>query len=266
MDELLKEAKKIPVTASLCVATLAVTLPPILQIVSPYPFFFSVPAITKGFQVWRLITPFFFGSSGLPLVFDLFMLYRDSLSIEQNHFGTRPASYAWAIMLINLGILALSYPLRAVVFFRPMLLAIVYLNTRLNPGGQVSLFGMITVPAQYFPWLLLIMDGAQGGIPYLMQSATGIISAHTVHTLLLSRPNHPLAEPPSFMKRLMNPNAGVAQGGIRLGGVTAFAPSRNNAIPNRNGNTSTATSGSGNSSSGSGITGHRWPGSGNRLG
>lgn len=29
-------------------------------------------------EIWRLITPFFYGGSGIPLVFDVFLLYRNA--------------------------------------------------------------------------------------------------------------------------------------------------------------------------------------------
>ncbi|OSD08771.1 hypothetical protein PYCCODRAFT_1356851 [Trametes coccinea BRFM310] len=69
------EIRKIPpVTRFLCGASLGVTLPVMLQIVSPYKVIFVKELVTRRYEVWRAFTSFFLGSSGINFIFDFVML------------------------------------------------------------------------------------------------------------------------------------------------------------------------------------------------
>ncbi len=116
------EIRKIPpVTRYLVGGTLAITLPILLKLVSIYPIVrqpvspslaaspiygiirllislvavqvFIPRAITKDWEIWRLVTGFGFGGSGIGLLFDTFLLYRNSVDLEERHFQGRTASY-----------------------------------------------------------------------------------------------------------------------------------------------------------------------------
>ncbi|KAI0371279.1 hypothetical protein BV20DRAFT_1035297 [Pilatotrama ljubarskyi] len=69
------EIRKIPpVTRFLCASKLAVSLPVMLQIVSPYAVVFVKELVTRKYEIWRVFTSFFFGSSGINFIFDFVML------------------------------------------------------------------------------------------------------------------------------------------------------------------------------------------------
>lgn len=55
---------------------------------------FIPSAITKDWEIWRLVTGFGFGGSGIGLLFDTFLLYRNSVDLEERHFQGRTASYS----------------------------------------------------------------------------------------------------------------------------------------------------------------------------
>jgi hypothetical protein len=56
------EIQKIPpVTRFLCGSTLAVSLPVMLQVVSPYKIVFVREFVTSNFEIWRPLTSFFLG-------------------------------------------------------------------------------------------------------------------------------------------------------------------------------------------------------------
>ena len=55
---------------------------------------FIPSAITKNWEIWRLVTGFGFGGSGIGLLFDTFLLYRNSVDLEERHFQGRTASYS----------------------------------------------------------------------------------------------------------------------------------------------------------------------------
>lgn len=207
----MEEINKIPpVTRALLAGTLGVTLPTLVHLVNPYVFLLWWPAVTRQWQVWRPITAFFFGGSGLQLVFDVFLLFRNSTDLELNTFARQTTDYAWALFLINTVILATNYPLRSPVLFRPMMMAIVYLWARANPHSSMSFFGLINTPARYVPYAYLFIDLVQGGMPIAIQSATGLMAAHIYYflkTVLPATnggrgPNY-LPPPPSFLRNLL---------------------------------------------------------------
>ncbi|KAI0827163.1 hypothetical protein BC628DRAFT_1409940 [Trametes gibbosa] len=69
------EIRKIPpVTRFLCASSLAVTLPVLLQILPIYKVLFVKEYVTKKFEIWRVFTSFFLGSSGINFIFDIAML------------------------------------------------------------------------------------------------------------------------------------------------------------------------------------------------
>ncbi|KAH9887200.1 hypothetical protein C8Q73DRAFT_656932 [Cubamyces lactineus] len=69
------EIRKIPpVTRFLCAASLAVTVPVLLQLVHPYKIVFVKEFVTQKFEIWRIFTSFFMGSSGINFIFDFAML------------------------------------------------------------------------------------------------------------------------------------------------------------------------------------------------
>ncbi|KAN0060079.1 hypothetical protein ACQY0O_008052 [Thecaphora frezii] len=173
------EIRKIPpVTRALLGATGAVTLPCLLAIMSPYRIALIWPLVTRNYQLHRILTSFFYGGSGIAFLFDAFLLFRNSSDLELSHFSRRTADYAWCLIVTSLAILATNYPLQSPVLFSPMLNALTYLWSRTNPDGRVSFFGFITIPAPWLPYAYLLLDLIRGGTGLMMQSATGLISAH----------------------------------------------------------------------------------------
>ncbi|KAF8583840.1 DER1-domain-containing protein [Ramaria rubella] len=218
------EIRKIPpVTRFFAGSSLAVTLPIMLQLVSVYKVVYHYTLVFKGFEVWRLWTSFFFGGSGINFLFDFIMLYRTSDALETHHYTGRSADYAWQAMLSCLTLLVLNQPLGTFIHQRPFLLTLVYLSSRLSPHTPFSLFGLITIPAMYWPFVMLAMDGIMGGKQMLAQSLTGAIVGHGWWFLLwrdttgytLSQKYVPaqrssLGRAPEWLKRLMQPPAAPA--------------------------------------------------------
>ncbi|SCV72052.1 BQ2448_4746 [Microbotryum intermedium] len=192
MDEILKIP---PVTRTIVGGVLAVTLPCLLQLLSPYKVIYVQALVFKKFQLWRLFTSFLYGGSGLPLLFDTFMLFRGLNDLEENHFQRRTADFVWALIIIAGGVLGTNSPLRSMVFFRPFLLAVTHLWAQTNaqnrcvikPSSQVSLFGIINLPAPYFPFALILLDLVQAGPSLAIQSATGVVAAHVYYFLTVVR-------------------------------------------------------------------------------
>ena len=71
-----------PVTRTVLAGVAAVTLPPMLALVSPYQLIFYWPAIRHKFQLWRLVTPFLYAGSGISALFNCFFLFRTANDLE----------------------------------------------------------------------------------------------------------------------------------------------------------------------------------------
>ncbi|KAI0634838.1 DER1-domain-containing protein [Trametes polyzona] len=174
------EIRKIPpVTRFLCASSLAVTVPVLLQVLPVYKVVFMKEYVTRRFEVWRVFTSFFLGSSGINFIFDLAMLYRNSNELESTHYPHRSADYAWQLFLSGLAILGLNIPLGTYVHTRALLLALTYVSSRLAPpGSQTSFFGLITFPIVYLPYMLVGLDLLMGGPGAAAISVSGAVVGH----------------------------------------------------------------------------------------
>ena len=178
------EIRKIPpVTRYMLGATGAVTLPCILAITSPWRFALSWQLVIYKFHVHRVFTSFFYGGSGLKLLFDVFLLYRNSSDLELNHFGRRTADYTWSLLVMGTLILAANYPLGAPIFFTPLLNALVYVWARANPTSSVSFFGMVNCPSRWLPYVYIGLDLLQGGPGAAIVSSTGLLAGYAYWVL-----------------------------------------------------------------------------------
>jgi len=252
---LMDEIRKIPpVTRTLVGSTVVVSIPVMLQLVSPYKILF-VWKLVKGGQLWRIPTSFFFGGTGFGFIFDLVMLYRSSNTLESVWYSRRSADYAWQLTLACTAILGLNIPLNTYVHYRALLSCITYLGSRLNPDAMVSILGLLTVKAIYFPFALLAMDLIQAGPQAAMVSLTGVMVGHLWYILEWQErgPTRPgggrgavLGSAPGWLQRLLGRESEPAGGDARPYG-SAFNP---------RGTTSANVSAAG---------GHSW-GRGQRLG
>jgi Derlin-2/3 len=57
----------------------------------------------------------------------------------------------------------LNQPLSTFILHRPLLLTLTYLSSRLHPNALFSLFGLLTIEAKWWPYVLVAMDGVMGG-------------------------------------------------------------------------------------------------------
>jgi len=244
------EIRKIPpVTRFLCGSSLVVSAPVMLEVVSPYTVIFVKELVTRRYEIWRVFTSFFLGSSGINYIFDLVMLYRNSNQLETTYYAHLSADYAWQLLFSGLAILAMNIPLRSMVHARPLLLAITYVSSRLAPPGtQTSFFGLITFPIMYLPFSLIFLDLLTGGRAAAAASISGAVVGHlwwwgVWDSGLLRR----LGKAPVWMKNLVGDSDGPppGTGGPTVGGVHVVPPRRMREE--------------------STTTGYRW-GSGHRLG
>ena len=73
----------------------------------------------------------------------------------------------------------MCYPLNSFVHTRPLLIALTYLSSQLSPPGtQSSIFGLITIPVAYYPYLMVGMDLVMGGPAGAASGVVGLIVGH----------------------------------------------------------------------------------------
>ncbi|KAG6845062.1 hypothetical protein H0H87_001124 [Tephrocybe sp. NHM501043] len=158
-------------------------------------------------------------------------------------------------------------PLKGMVFFHPLLVALVYLSSSLAPlGSQTSLMGLITFPVKYLPYSIIGMDLLMGGPGYAAQAVAGAVVGHFWWWGVWgSQPGsrggvlQAYASAPMWIRNLVGegnaPPPPPGQAAANVGGGVHIVPPRR---PLGTGSASTA-------GGSSGSTGYNW-GSGRTLG
>ncbi|XVF88650.1 hypothetical protein PTKIN_Ptkin19aG0067900 [Pterospermum kingtungense] len=184
--------------------------------------------VFKHFQVWRLITTFFFlGKFSINFGIRLLMIARYGVQLEKGPFERRTADFLWMMIFGALSLLVLS----AIPIFQASFLGIslvfmlVYVWSREFPNAQISIYGLVTLKAFYLPWAMLALDVIFGSplIPDLL----GIIAGHLYYFLTVL---HPLATGKVILKTPMWVHKLVARWRI---GAPAQTSSRAAAQPDR---------------------------------
>ncbi|GAA5843630.1 hypothetical protein JCM9279_000813 [Rhodotorula babjevae] len=194
-----------PFTRTVVLGVLATTLPVILQLVSPYSVAFVPHRIAQNWELQRLVLPFLFGGGGIQLVFSLIMLYRSLKELEEGHFAMRLADMTWAFILICAGIIGLNTPLQNPWLYSAFQLAVVHLWAQVNSTNQVNLYGILTLPAPYFPFAMLGMDLLNGGPSVVLRSFTGMVAAHAYYFIAVIYPRQNNNQLPALLSSLLTP-------------------------------------------------------------
>ncbi|TNY23589.1 Der1-like family-domain-containing protein [Rhodotorula diobovata] len=202
MDEIRKVP---PFTRTVVLGVILTTLPVILHLVSPYAVAFVPHRVANNWELHRLVLPFLFGGGGIQLVFSLIMLFRSLKELEEGHFASRLADMTWAFVLICAGIIGLNTPLQNPWLFAPFNLAIIHLWAQTNAMHQVNLYGILTLPAPYFPWAMLAMDLLQGGPGAALRSFTGMVAAHAYFFAAVIYPRQNNNRLPALVSSLLSP-------------------------------------------------------------
>ncbi|XP_068652930.1 derlin-1-like [Aristolochia californica] len=235
---------------------------------SPAEFYNSLPPITKGygticvlattafhlglyhpesialiydpvfshFQVWRLVTNFFFlGKFSINFGIRLLTLARYGVQLEKGPFEKRTTDFLWMIMFGAFILLVLSaIPLVIPLYFAPPFLGVslvfmlLYLWSREFPNAQISIYGLVTLKAFYLPWAMLVLDVIFGS--HITPDLLGIVAGHTYYFFSVL---YPLAGGPNLLRTplwvhklvarmgLEGPSYGAPPQAIRTAG-TAF--------------------------------------------
>ncbi|GKV17533.1 hypothetical protein SLEP1_g28026 [Rubroshorea leprosula] len=200
--------------------------------------------VFKHFQVWRLITNFFFlGPFSVTFAVRLILIAKYGVSLERGPFDKRTADYVWMFMVGALSLLVMCaipmlwYPFNggSIVYM------ILYVWSRELPNARITFYNLVTLKGFYLPWAMLVLDLLFGDS--LKTGIRGIIAGHLYYFLTVL---HPLSggrfmlKTPLWVHKLaarwgegvqvnspvqQDPNAGVAFTGrsFRLSGTRTQA-------------------------------------------
>jgi len=146
-------------------------------LVSPMTLVLSWPALVHKYQVWRLITPFFFmGQLGFPFLVNMIFLYRYSTALEVGTFLNRPADYLFMLLFGGFFLYLIGLYFQMFTLGMGLIMMILYVWSRKNPNVDMSFFFGLRFKSAYFPWVLMGFSLLMGGFP--MAEIIGVIVGH----------------------------------------------------------------------------------------
>ncbi|KAH7105059.1 DER1-domain-containing protein [Auriculariales sp. MPI-PUGE-AT-0066] len=165
-DQFIAELRKIPpVTRTIVVSTLVLSLSVILQLVNPRNLYYHWHFV-KQWELWRLYSCWFVAGSGLNLIFSVLMLYRNLNELEEQSYHRRSHDLAWQTILALTALLIINIPLGGGFLFNPMYICFVYVSCWLSNSPT------------YFPFALVFLDVISGGPSACLPSLTGCMVGH----------------------------------------------------------------------------------------
>lgn len=161
-----------------------------LHLVSPAWLYLDFALVTKNFQIWRLLTNFFFlGSFSIPFGVRLMMIARYGVQLEQGPFKDRTADFLWMMIVsvISFLVLSLTVPFFKSFFLGPSLVfMLLYVWSREFPTSTVSIMGLVNLQGFWLPWAMLLVNTIFG-MP-IMSDLLGIIVGHVYYFLTVLHP------------------------------------------------------------------------------
>ncbi|XP_015899477.3 derlin-1 [Ziziphus jujuba] len=157
--------------------------------------------VFSRFQVWRLITNFFFlGNFSINFGIRLLMIARYGVQLERGPFDRRTADFLWMMIFGALTLLVFSViPIFRFPFLGiSLVFMLLYVWSREFPNAIINIYGLVSLKAFYLPWAMFALDVIFGSpvLPDLL----GIIAGHLYYFLTVL---HPLAGGKNILKTPM---------------------------------------------------------------
>ncbi|KAH9647856.1 Derlin-1 [Citrus sinensis] len=219
-----------PVSKTYGVACFMATAAFYLQLYNPKNIALKYEDVIKRFQVWRVVTNFFFlGPFSFRFAFRLIIIAKYGVSLERGPFDKRTADYLWMLMFgaLSLLVMAAIPPLRTPFMGPSLVFMMVYIWGREFPNARISIYGVVSLKGFYLPWAMLALELIFGNP--LLPAILGMVAGHLYYFLTVL---HPLAGGKYIFKTplFVYPSkilAGVAFRGrsYSLSGTRSTAPS-----------------------------------------
>ncbi|PON92409.1 Derlin [Trema orientale] len=178
-----------PVSKFYGVTCLMTTAALYLQLYDPWNIALSYSLVIKKFQVWRLVTNFFFlGPFSFPFAFRLIIIAKYGVSLEKGPFDKRTADYVWMLVFGALSLLVIAaVPFLSSPFMGASLVfMIVYVWSREFPNARINIYGVVSLKGFYLPWAMLALDLIFGDP--LMPDILGMVAGHMYYFLTVLYP------------------------------------------------------------------------------
>ncbi|KAJ7302231.1 Der1-like family-domain-containing protein, partial [Mycena albidolilacea] len=171
--DVLTEFQKLPpVTRTLLASIATVTLSCIVQITSPSWVVYTYNLAFQKLQIWRLYMSFFLVNGGITFIFGAWISTRSIFLLNMSDL-------VWQLFVANILILILSIPMGRGPFFHSFLFCIAYMSSALTPPStQTSLFGLMTLPVTYLPYIMLGTDLLTGRPDTVVIVLPGAVIGH----------------------------------------------------------------------------------------
>lgn len=190
-----------PIAKAYGTACLLVTTAYQLGLCNPLHIALIHELVFTRFQVWRLITNFFFlGGFSINFGIRLLMIARYGVQLEKGPFDRRTADFLWMMIFGACSLLVLSLIpfLRSGFLGISLVFMLLYVWSREFPNAQISIYGLVTLKAFYLPWAMLALDVIFGSP--ITPDLLGIIAGHLYYFLTVL---HPLAGGRNILKTPM---------------------------------------------------------------
>ncbi|KAF5947683.1 hypothetical protein HYC85_013640 [Camellia sinensis] len=145
--------------------------------------------VLKNFQIWRLITNFFFlGPFSFTFAFRLLLIARHGVQLERGPFDKRTADYLWMFIFGALSLLVMAIvPLLWSPFMgASIVFMIVYVWSREFPNERLNIHGLFQLKGFYLPWYMLGIDLILGN--KLKPDLLGMAAGHLYYFLTVLYP------------------------------------------------------------------------------
>ncbi|KAI8818926.1 Der1-like family-domain-containing protein [Fimicolochytrium jonesii] len=217
-----------PVTRFLITGTVLFSLAAGLGLCRPGQLVFDGGFIVKRYQIWRLVTSFFWQPLGLNFLMQVYFLYRHSLELEQGLFVGRAGDYVFFMVFAFSIINVAAYVLDLVVLSEPLLLCVIYVWAMHHGEEMVSFLFGVRFKAMYLPWVLTLLDVLQGN-PYPVAKLTGIAVGYLYYYLDQTYPlqnggQRILVTPRILQEQFPSAAAAGGVGGAPVGGGHRVVP------------------------------------------
>ncbi|KAF4632353.1 hypothetical protein G7Y89_g5772 [Cudoniella acicularis] len=130
-------------------------------------------------QIWRLVTPFLLTGPQLGIIFDTYFLYTYGAKLERaSPKFTQPGEFFMYIVFVCTTIIGLNMVLTGTtVFTAALVLAFTYTSCQ-DDRGQMATFFVVTIPAQWIPFAMILLTFILNGPTAALISITGLVAAH----------------------------------------------------------------------------------------
>lgn len=183
--------------------------------ISPESMVLFWPPIAQKFQIWRLFTAFIFaGPFSFNFAMHTYVLYENCRRYEASPFNTggggNSSDFLWLILMSMAVLLVIAYFFDMLILSDAILYVIMYVWSRREPEGQLSMFGF-RFKAVYTPWVYIAIRLIMGGsiTEPLMGIAVGHVYFYLIEVYPTAHGGRSLIRTPAFCGTIVEKLTGL---------------------------------------------------------